>query len=180
MIPKPQSEVQCPHRQGLSSTGWTFQWGMLCLLCATLLAGCISTEQYEAEKARGLNFQRLLAQEERRVNALNTQLAQKERQIKELQAQLEETKRQIASGESQNRELALQNRDLTVEIDTLREQDRRQQEQEAAVSSPAQSENLGTKDMPLSEISLSDPFITEEDLMNIIESEGDAGEIETQ
>lgn len=180
MILQPQSGAQCPHTPRPSLTRWLFQRGILCLLSATLLAGCISTEQYEAEKTRGLNFQRLLAQEERRVNALNNQLAQKEQQIEELKAQLEETKRQIASGESQNRKLVLENRDLTVELDALREQNHPQQEKEPAVGSPAPSENLDTKDMPLSEISLSDPFITEEDLMNILESESNAVEIETQ
>ncbi len=153
---------------------------MLCLLGTALLAGCTSTEQYQAEKARGLNFQRLLAQEERRVNALNTQLAQKEKQIEELNAQWEETKRKIASVESQNRELVSQNRHLTVELDALREQSTRQQAKRPAVDSPALSRGLDTQERPLSDTSLSNPFMTEEDLMNILKSEGNAGGPKTQ
>ena len=180
MIPKPQSGVQCQQTPRPSSTRWMVQGGMLCLLSAALLAGCTSTEQYQAEKARGLNFQRLLAQEERRVTALNTQLAQKEKQTEKLTAQWEETKRNIASLESKNRELISQNRNLTVELDTLREQSSRQQEKEPTVDSPALSRGLGTKDMPRSQPSLSDPFMTEEDLMNILESKGNAGGPKTQ
>jgi hypothetical protein len=36
--------------------------------------GCVMTEKYEAEKARALNFQRLLAQEEKRTGELDSEL----------------------------------------------------------------------------------------------------------
>ena len=53
-----------------------FYIGLLCLLGTTLSAGCVSSEKLKAEKVRGLNFQRLLAQEEKRADTLNAQLAQ--------------------------------------------------------------------------------------------------------
>ena len=44
------------------------------ILGTFLLMGCVMTEKYEAEKARGLNFQRLLAQEEKRTGELDNEL----------------------------------------------------------------------------------------------------------
>ncbi len=63
-------------------------------LGALLLTGCVMTEKYEAEKARGLNFQRLLAQEEKRTG--------------ELDGELKRVKREASEMEARNRELAAQ------------------------------------------------------------------------
>ena len=77
-------------------------------LMTTVLGGCVSSEKYEAEKARALNFQRLLAQEEKRTGELN--------------AKYQEVQRKVSSLESQNR-------DVSTEMDALREQlDRTQAE----------------------------------------------------
>ncbi len=139
------------------SIGWIR--GLLVLLSITLAAGCVSSEQLDAEKVRGLNFQRLLAQEEKRANALNAQLSQKDDRIKELNAQLEETKRTIASLESQNRELA-------VELDALHEQNQGRREKTLASSTLS----TGTsKNVPFPDSPLSDPFMSEEELMKILE-----------
>ena len=154
---------------------------MLFLLSAVLAAGCVNTEKYEAEKVRGLNFQRLLAQEEKRANKLNAQLALKDKEINELNAQLKETKDTVASLESQNR-------DLTVELNALKdggfqfspmfdklvppagEQSRRQPDQEPVPDSPALSKDPGpSEDKPLFDTSLSDPFMSEEELMNMLD-----------
>ena len=56
-----------------------------------LLTGCVMAEKYEAEKARGLNFQRLLAQEEKRTA--------------ELDADLKKARRRLTEAETKNREL---------------------------------------------------------------------------
>ena len=59
-----------------------------------LLAGCVMTEKYEAEKARSLNFQRLLAQEEKRTG--------------DLDSELKRVKREASEQEARNREMAAQ------------------------------------------------------------------------
>ena len=77
-------------------------------LLTMVLGGCVSSEKYEAEKARALNFQRLLAQEEKRTGELN--------------AKYQEVQRKTSSLESQNR-------DVSTEMDALREQLNRTQEE---------------------------------------------------
>lgn len=72
-----------------------------------LLTGCVMTEKYEAEKARSLNFQRLLAQEEKRTG--------------ELDAEVKRVKRDAAEMDARNRELKSQ-------VEALREQMARIQE----------------------------------------------------
>ena len=165
MISKPQSRMQRQPALRPFSTSRTCQAGLLLLLGAVLSAGCVSKEQYEAEKFRGLNFQRLLAQEEKRANTLKAQLAQKDKEINKLNAQLKETNDKIAALESQNR-------NLTTELDTLREPNPRSQEQEPAPDSPVLSQDPDTsKTGPLSNPSLSDPFMSEEELMNMLDRE---------
>ena len=169
MISNPQSGVQCQVTPRSFSASLTYQVGLLFLLGVVLSAGCVSKEQYEAEKVRGLNFQRLLAQEEKRADTLNAQLAQKDKELEELNSQLKETTDKIASLESQNR-------DLTVELNALKEQSRHQVEQEPVSDSPVPSTApTVSKDTSLSEPSLSDPFMSEEELRNLLESGSKAG-----
>jgi len=68
-----------------------------------VLAGCVMTEKYDAEKARSLNFQRLLAQEEKRTGELDSELkrvtrdaAEHEGRNRELEAQLKAVREQLA------------------------------------------------------------------------------------
>ena len=169
MIPNPQSEVQPQSAPCFFSTRLTFQAGILLLLGAVLSAGCVTKEQYEAEKGRGLNFQRLLAQEEKHTDTLKAKLAHKDKEISKLNAQLKETKDKIASLESQNR-------DLTVELNALKGQSRHSPEQESVQDSPVLSQAPdSSKASPLSETSLSDPFMSEEELGNLLESGSNAG-----
>ena len=70
-------------------------------LGAFLLTGCVMSEKYEAEKARGLNFQRLLAQEEKRTGELDSELKRVKREASELEAR---------------------NRELTAQVQAVREQ----------------------------------------------------------
>ncbi len=77
-----------------------------------LLTGCVMSEKYEQEKARGLNFQRLLAQEEKRTA--------------EMDGELKKVRRQLTEMESRNRE-------LSSELQTVREQLSKTQEEAAAL-----------------------------------------------
>ncbi|HSE57081.1 MAG TPA: LysM peptidoglycan-binding domain-containing protein [Nitrospiraceae bacterium] len=70
--------------------------------------GCVFKETYEAEKARSLNFQRLLAQEEKRTA--------------ELDSEVKRVKRDAADYEARNRELSAQ-------VQAVREQLARTQEE---------------------------------------------------
>ncbi len=161
MPPRPRSEVQCPSAPPPRSTGWMFHAGFLCLVGTVLSAGCVSSERLDAEKVRSLNFQRLLVQEEKRTDALKAQLEQKNKEIGELNAELKETQNNVASLESQNR-------DLTVELNALKDQG--QPGQEPVPASPDLSKDSG-EDALLSEPSLSDPFLSEEELTNMLETE---------
>jgi nucleoid-associated protein YgaU len=83
--------------------------------CALMMAGlfmattgCVFKETYEAEKARSLNFQRLLAQEEKRTA--------------ELDSEVKRVKRDAADYEARNRELSAQ-------VQAVREQLARTQEE---------------------------------------------------
>jgi len=82
-----------------------------------LLTGCVMAEKYEAEKARSLNFQRLLAQEEKRTGDLDAELRQVKVQASELEGR---------------------NREMTAQIQAVREQLASIQE-EAAASREAES-----------------------------------------
>jgi LysM repeat protein len=69
-----------------------------------LLSGCVMAEKYEAEKSRSLNFQRLLAQEEKRTGDLDAELKRVKLQASELEgrnremaAQIQAVREQLAS-----------------------------------------------------------------------------------
>jgi hypothetical protein len=97
------------------------------LLCGGLVAsGCVLSEKYEAEKARSLNFQRLLAQEEKRTG--------------ELDNEVKRTKRELAEYETRNRE-------LTAQVQAVREQLARSQEENEAIKEAALLERKAKGDM---------------------------------
>jgi LysM repeat protein/outer membrane murein-binding lipoprotein Lpp len=91
-----------------------------------LLTGCVMTEKYEAEKARSLNFQRLLAQEEKRTG--------------ELDAELKRVKRDSVEMDARNRELKAQ-------VEALREQMARIQEEAMAASKQKEQERDQEKEL---------------------------------
>jgi LysM repeat protein len=87
------------------------QHSILALLGLSLIgpmAGCVMSEKYDAEKARALNFQRLLAQEEKRTG--------------EMDADLKRLKRD-------NSELEARSRELTAQLQAVREQFARVQDE---------------------------------------------------
>ena len=105
-------------------------------LLTAILGGCVSSEKYEAEKARALNFQRLLAQEEKRTGELN--------------AKYQEVQRKTSSLESQNR-------DVSTEMDALREQlNRTQEELTRAREGGGSAAQTKAEDLTLSEPSISE------------------------
>ena len=90
-----------------------------------VLSGCVLSEKYEAEKARSLNFQRLLAQEEKRTS--------------ELDGEVKRTKRELAEYEARNRE-------LTAQVQAVREQMSRVQEEAEAMKEAALLERKAKTD----------------------------------
>jgi LysM repeat protein len=100
---------------------------VVAVLCGSLvLSGCVLTEKYEAEKARSLNFQRLLAQEEKRTG--------------ELDSEVKRSKRELAEYETRNRELEAQ-------VQAVREQLTRAQEEAEALKEAALLERKAKADM---------------------------------
>jgi LysM repeat protein len=100
---------------------------IIMVICGGLVvSGCVLSEKYEAEKARSLNFQRLLAQEEKRTG--------------ELDNEVKRTKRELAEYETRNRE-------LTAQVQAVREQLARAQEESEAIKEAALLERKAKADM---------------------------------
>ena len=98
------------------------------LLCSGLLvSGCVVLdEKYNAEKARSLNFQRLLAQEEKRTA--------------ELDSEIRHTKAELA-------EFEVRNRELSAQVQVAREQMGRLQEETEAIREATVLERKALEDM---------------------------------
>jgi LysM repeat protein len=88
------------------------------LLAAVMMSagGCVMREQYEAEKNRALNFQRLLAQEEKRTGELDAEMRRLKRDVPDLEAK---------------------NRELTAQVQAVREHMGRVQEENGALREAA-------------------------------------------
>ena len=99
----------------------------LIICSSSLLSGCVVLEEkYNAEKTRSLNFQRLLAQEERRTA--------------ELDSEVKRTKQELAEFEARNRELSGQ-------VQSVREHMTRLQEETEAIKESALLERRAMEDM---------------------------------
>ena len=97
------------------------------LLCSLSASGCVVLEEkYTAEKARSLNFQRLLAQEEKRTA--------------ELDSEVRHSKAELAEFEARNRELSAQ-------VQMAREQMGRLQEEAEAIREATVLERKALEDM---------------------------------
>ncbi len=77
--------------------GWAV--ALSCGLLAT--TGCVFKETYEAEKSRSLNFQRLLAQEEKRTAELDSELKRIKRDASDYEARNRELSAQVQSAREQ-------------------------------------------------------------------------------
>lgn len=105
----------------------TMALGLLMLCGGSLLSGCVVLEEkYNAEKARSLNFQRLLAQEEKRTA--------------ELDSEVKRTKKELTEFEARNRELSAQ-------VQSAREQMARLQEEAEAIKESALLERKAMEEM---------------------------------
>lgn len=91
-----------------------------------LLSGCVMAEKYDAEKARSLNFQRLLAQEEKRTGELDNEVRRAKNELMEYEAR---------------------NRELTAQVQATRDQMARAQEEAEAMKESALLERKAKTDM---------------------------------
>ena len=125
------------------------------LVCGGLLTGCVSTEKYEAEKARALNFQRLLAQEEKRTGELNVKYQDVQRKVDSLEGQ---------------------SRDVNAELGALRDQLNRSHEELSRVrgGGMAKSDDLKLSEPSISEFGMDDLEFKDSDLAKL-ESDLDLG-----
>jgi LysM repeat protein len=97
------------------------------IICGGLLmGGCVMAEKYDAEKARSLNFQRLLAQEEKRTGELDSEAKRAKNELLEYEAR---------------------NRELTAQLQAAREQMARVQEESEAMKESALLERKAKADM---------------------------------
>jgi LysM repeat protein len=97
------------------------------LICGGLLmGGCVMAEKYDAEKARSLNFQRLLAQEEKRTGELDSEAKRSKNELMEYEAR---------------------NRELMAQLQSSREQLARVQEEAEAIKESALLERKAKTDM---------------------------------
>ena len=97
------------------------------IICGGLLmGGCVMAEKYDVEKARSLNFQRLLAQEEKRTGELDSEAKRSKNELMEYEAR---------------------NRELTAQLQAAREQTARVQEEAEAMKESALLERKAKGDM---------------------------------
>lgn len=98
--------------------------GLPVCLVGALLAGCVMTEKYEAEKAHALNFQRLLAQEEKRTAELDSELKRAKREASELEARNREMVAQLQAVREQMAKIQDETEALRQEAAALREREK--------------------------------------------------------
>ena len=91
-----------------------------------LLSGCVMAEKYDAATARSLNFQRLLAQEEKRTGELDSEVKRSKNELMEYEAR---------------------NRELTAQVQAVREQMARVQEEAEAMKESALLDRKAKADM---------------------------------
>ncbi len=120
--------------------------GLAVLLFGGLFSGCVSSEKYEAEKARALNFQRLLAQEEKRTGELNVKY--------------QDAQRKISSLESQTR-------DVNSELEALRDQLNRSHDELARIREGGSPDDLKVDEPSISEFGLDDLDFKDSDLAKL-------------
>jgi len=79
-----------------------FSSRIVTIICGgLLLSGCVMAEKYDAEKARSLNFQRLLAQEEKRTGELDSEAKRSKNELMEYEAKNRELTAQLRAAEEQ-------------------------------------------------------------------------------
>ena len=124
------SEEECMQREESNVGGRASRKlvAVALIICSgSLFSGCVVLEEkYNAEKTRSLNFQRLLAQEERRSA--------------ELDSEVKRAKQELAEFEARNRELSGQ-------VQSVREHMARLQEETEAIKESTLLERKAMEDM---------------------------------
>ena len=104
-----------------------FSFRIVTVICGgLLLSGCVMAEKYDAEKARSLNFQRLLAQEEKRTGELDSEVKRSRSELMEYEAR---------------------NRELTAQAQVVQEQLARAQEEAEVMKESALLERKAKADV---------------------------------
>ena len=104
-----------------------FSYRIVTIICGgLLLSGCVMAEKYDAEKARSLNFQRLLAQEEKRTGELDSEVKRSRSELMEYETR---------------------NRELTAQLQATRDQMSRVQEEAEAMKESALLDRKAKGDM---------------------------------
>ena len=104
-----------------------FSSRIVTIICGgVLLSGCVMAEKYDAEKTRSLNFQRLLAQEEKRTGELDSEAKRSKNELMEYEAW---------------------SRELTAQMHATQEQMTRMQEESEAMKESALLERKAKADM---------------------------------
>ena len=113
-------------KHGVQQRYWTATRMAALAIAALLPTGCVMSEKYEAEKARSLNFQRLLAQEEKRTAELDSEVKRTKRELSEIEAR---------------------NRELSAQVEAVRQQAAQIQEEAEAMKEAAMLERKAREDM---------------------------------
>lgn len=124
--------------------------GLSCALLAT--TGCVFKETYDAEKSRSLNFQRLLAQEEKRTSELDNELKRIKRDSLDFETRNRELSAQVQSAREQMGR-------LQEEADALRDAMMLQQKsmEQSKASAPVAAKKKSALPSPASELSTPSP-----------------------
>src|SRR5580765_8582374 len=124
---RPSEEVYMKGENRVNKLMPKSSYRIVTIICGgLLLSGCVMAEKYDAEKARSLNFQRLLAQEEKRTG--------------ELDSEVKRTKNEMMEYEARNRE-------LTAQLQASRDQLARVQEESEAMKEFAVLDRKAKADM---------------------------------
>jgi hypothetical protein len=122
-----QREVSMKGENCVNKLMQGFSYRIVTIACGgLLLSGCVMAEKYDAEKARSLNFQRLLAQEEKRTGELDSEVKRAKNELMEYEAR---------------------NRELTAQVQAAREQMARVQDEAEAMKESALLERKAKTDM---------------------------------
>src|SRR5437899_9088414 len=124
---RPSEEVYMKGENRVNKLMPKSSYRIVTIICGgLLLSGCVMAEKYDAEKARSLNFQRLLAQEEKRTGELDSEAKRSKNELMEYEAR---------------------NRELTAQLQAAREQMARVQEEAEAMKESALLERKAKADM---------------------------------
>src|SRR5438552_4261593 len=126
-LSRPSEEVYMKGENRVNKSMPKSSYRIVTIICGgLLLSGCVMAEKYDAEKARSLNFQRLLAQEEKRTGELDSEAKRSKNELMEYEAR---------------------NRELTAQLQAARDQMARVQEEAEAMKESALLERKAKADM---------------------------------